>query len=91
MLQHVEPEDLLDFGFIPEFIGRLPVVTTLAELTEDQLVSILTETEERADEAIRQAHGDGRRGTGIHARRAARTGGAGAEERHRRARAAQPD
>ena len=47
--------------------------------------------EERADEAIRQAHGDGRRGTGIHARRAARTGGAGAEKRHRRARAAQPD
>jgi ATP-dependent Clp protease ATP-binding subunit ClpX len=35
---------LLDFGFIPEFIGRLPVVTTLTELTEDQLVSILTET-----------------------------------------------
>jgi ATP-dependent Clp protease ATP-binding subunit ClpX len=43
MLQHVEPEDLLSFGFIPEFIGRLPVVTTLAELTEDQLVSILTD------------------------------------------------
>ena len=44
ILQYVEPEDLLGFGFIPEFIGRLPVVTTLAELTEDQLVSILTET-----------------------------------------------
>jgi len=43
ILQHAEPEDLLNFGFIPEFIGRLPVVTTLAELTEDQLVSILTE------------------------------------------------
>ena len=43
MLAHVEPEDLLNYGFIPEFIGRLPVVTTLAELTEDQLVSILTE------------------------------------------------
>jgi ATP-dependent Clp protease ATP-binding subunit ClpX len=43
ILQHVEPEDLLNYGFIPEFIGRLPVVTTLAELTEDQLVSILTE------------------------------------------------
>jgi len=42
ILQHVEPEDLLGFGFIPEFIGRLPVVTTLAELTEDQLVLILT-------------------------------------------------
>jgi ATP-dependent Clp protease ATP-binding subunit ClpX len=44
ILQHVEPEDLLNYGFIPEFIGRLPVTTTLAELTEDQLVSILTDT-----------------------------------------------
>ena len=43
-LQYVEPEDLLSFGFIPEFVGRLPMVTVLAELTEDQLVSILTET-----------------------------------------------
>src|SRR5678815_5647256 len=44
VLQHIEPEDLLSFGFIPEFIGRLPMVTVLAELTEDQLVSILPET-----------------------------------------------
>jgi len=44
ILQYVEPEDLLSFGFIPEFIGRLPMVTVLAELTEDQLVSILTDT-----------------------------------------------
>jgi len=44
ILQHVEPEDLLGFGFIPEFIGRLPMVTVLADLTESQLVSILTET-----------------------------------------------
>jgi ATP-dependent Clp protease ATP-binding subunit ClpX len=44
ILQHVEPEDLLGFGFIPEFIGRLPMVTVLAELTESQLVSILTNT-----------------------------------------------
>ncbi len=44
ILQHVEPEDLLGFGFIPEFIGRLPMVTVLSDLTESQLVSILTET-----------------------------------------------
>jgi ATP-dependent Clp protease ATP-binding subunit ClpX len=44
ILAYVEPEDLLSFGFIPEFIGRLPMVTVLAELTEPQLVSILTET-----------------------------------------------
>jgi ATP-dependent Clp protease ATP-binding subunit ClpX len=43
ILQYAEPEDLLNFGFIPEFIGRLPIVTTLAELTEPQLISILTE------------------------------------------------
>src|SRR5471032_282753 len=43
MLSHVEPEDLLNAGFIPEFVGRLPIVTTLAELTEEQMVSILTE------------------------------------------------
>src|SRR3989475_6560870 len=44
ILQYVEPEDLLGFGFIPEFIGRLPMVTVLDPLTEEQLVAILTET-----------------------------------------------
>jgi ATP-dependent Clp protease ATP-binding subunit ClpX len=44
VLQYVEPEDLLSYGYIPEFIGRLPMVTVLEELTEDQLISILTET-----------------------------------------------
>jgi ATP-dependent Clp protease ATP-binding subunit ClpX len=44
VLQYVEPEDLLGFGFIPEFVGRLPMVTVLSELNEDQLVSILTDT-----------------------------------------------
>ena len=43
ILQYAEPEDMLNFGFIPEFIGRLPIVTTLAELSEEQLISILTE------------------------------------------------
>ena len=43
VLQFVEPEDLIQFGFIPEFIGRLPMVTVLEQLTETQLVSILTE------------------------------------------------
>src|SRR3989454_5554890 len=44
ILEFVEPQDLLSFGFIPEFIGRLPMVTVLAELTQAQLVSILTAT-----------------------------------------------
>ncbi len=43
VLRHVQPEDLLRFGMIPEFVGRLPVIATLSELTEDELVCILTE------------------------------------------------
>ena len=39
----VEPEDIIKFGLIPELVGRLPVVATLAELTEEALVQILTE------------------------------------------------
>ena len=42
-LPRIEPEDLVQFGLIPEFVGRLPVVTDLAEPTEDDLVRILTE------------------------------------------------
>ncbi|MGE0371956.1 MAG: ATP-dependent Clp protease ATP-binding subunit ClpX [Gammaproteobacteria bacterium] len=42
-LHSVEPEDLIKFGLIPEFVGRLPVVATLEELDEDALVRILTE------------------------------------------------
>ena len=43
MLREVQAEDLLHFGLIPEFIGRLPVVATLEELDEKTLISILTE------------------------------------------------
>lgn len=43
MLRRMEPEDLVSFGFIPEFIGRLPAVSVLDELTEDDLVRILVE------------------------------------------------
>jgi ATP-dependent Clp protease ATP-binding subunit ClpX len=43
VLHEVEPEDLIKFGLIPEFVGRLPVVATLEELDEDALVSILLE------------------------------------------------
>jgi ATP-dependent Clp protease ATP-binding subunit ClpX len=42
-LKEVQPEDLLKFGMIPEFVGRLPVVAPLHELDEDALVSILVE------------------------------------------------
>jgi ATP-dependent Clp protease ATP-binding subunit ClpX len=43
VLSGVEPEDLIRYGLIPEFVGRLPVVATLEELDEDALVRILTE------------------------------------------------
>ncbi|HHX89468.1 MAG TPA: ATP-dependent Clp protease ATP-binding subunit ClpX [Paracoccus sp.] len=42
-LKQLEPEDLLKFGLIPEFVGRLPVIATLTDLDEDALVIILTE------------------------------------------------
>jgi len=43
ILTNVEPEDLIQYGLIPEFVGRLPVVATLEELDEEALVRILTE------------------------------------------------
>ena len=43
-LRYAEPEDLLSFGMIPEFVGRLPIVTALDPLSEDELVMILTDT-----------------------------------------------
>ena len=43
VMQQIIPEDLLKFGLIPEFIGRLPILTALEKLTEDDLVRILTE------------------------------------------------
>jgi endopeptidase Clp ATP-binding regulatory subunit (clpX) len=43
LMQRVVPEDMLEFGLIPEFIGRLPILTALEKLSEDDLVRILTE------------------------------------------------
>ena len=43
ILQEVEPDDLLRFGLIPEFIGRLPVIATLEDLDEEALIKILTQ------------------------------------------------
>jgi ATP-dependent Clp protease ATP-binding subunit ClpX len=43
VFRHVEPEDLIKFGLIPELVGRLPVVATLGELTEEAMIQILTE------------------------------------------------
>ena len=43
IIKDVQPEDLLKFGLIPEFVGRLPVIATLNDLSEDALVKVLTE------------------------------------------------
>ncbi len=43
LLARIEPQDLVKFGMIPEFVGRIPVIATLSELTEDDLVTILTQ------------------------------------------------
>jgi len=43
VFKEIEPEDLIKFGLIPELVGRMPVVATLAELSEESLVKILTE------------------------------------------------
>jgi len=43
LLSHIEAQDLVKFGMIPEFVGRIPIIATLSELTEDDLVTILTQ------------------------------------------------
>jgi ATP-dependent Clp protease ATP-binding subunit ClpX len=43
ILRNVQPEDLIKFGMIPEFVGRVPIVSTLTELDEEALIAILTE------------------------------------------------
>ena len=53
LLSEVQPEDLLRFGLIPEFVGRLPVIATLGELDEEALVRILTEPK---NALVRQYH-----------------------------------
>ena len=59
VLLDVEPEDLVGYGLIPEFVGRMPIVATLQELDEGQLIRILTEPQERADQAVRAHVRDG--------------------------------
>ena len=44
LMRQIEPEDLLNFGLIPEFIGRLPMISVLDELSEEELVAVLTDT-----------------------------------------------
>ena len=61
ILKGVEPEDLLKFGLIPEFIGRVPVIATLDDLDEEALMRILTEPKNALGQAVSAAVRDGRR------------------------------
>src|ERR671916_442658 len=54
LLQHVQPEDLLRYGLIPEFVGRLPVISTLRLLEQEDLVRILTEPKNALVRQFRQ-------------------------------------
>ncbi len=60
VLADVEAEDLIKYGLIPEFVGRLPVVATLEELNEEALVRILSEPQQCAGQAIQKAFRNGR-------------------------------
>ena len=88
ILREVEPEDLLRFGLIPEFIGRLPVVATLEDLDEPRADRDPDQAEERARQAIRPAVRDGGREAFLHRGRAGFRGEAGDRPQDRRARAA---
>ena len=66
-----QPEDLLKFGMIPEFVGRLPVIAPLHELDEEALVDILTKPKNALVQAVPEAVRDGRRQAAVHQGRAA--------------------
>ena len=88
VLQHCEPEDLLKFGLIPEFIGRLPVIATLMDLDEDGAGQDPGRAEERAGQAICQAVRHGGRRARVHRRRASCGRQEGDRAQDRRARPA---
>ena len=72
MLREVEPEDLLKFGLIPEFIGRLPVLATLGDLSEAGADRNPDAPQERAGQAVSAHVRDGRRQAALPGRGAAR-------------------
>ena len=53
LLKETQPEDLVNYGLIPEFVGRLPVIATLNQLDEEALIEILAPTQKCADQTVR--------------------------------------
>ena len=88
VLRELEPEDLLKFGLIPEFVGRLPVVATLEDLDEGALIEILTQPKNALLEAVPASVRHGEREAQIHRRCAARGRPEGDPAQDRRARPA---
>ena len=88
LLGEVEPEDLIKYGLIPEFVGRLPVVATLEELDEEALIEILDGAAQRVDEAISEALRHGRRRARVSRGCTARRGAQGDAAKDRCARPA---
>ena len=68
LLDRVTSDDILEFGMIPEFVGRLPVICPLMPLDVDALVQIMTEPQQRAGQAVPEVLRDGRGRPRIHAR-----------------------
>ncbi len=83
LLRHVLPEDLMKFGLIPEFIGRLPVVSAVSHLYKEALIRILVEPE-RADTPVQADVRARPRGARVHRRHAGGRGRAGPAPRDRR-------
>ena len=83
MLAGVMPEDLLKFGLIPEFVGRLPVIGAVHNLDQDALMQILDRAEERAAQAVPEVLPVRRRRAALHRRRARSRRRPGAGARHR--------
>ena len=71
ILRQIMPEDLLKYGLIPEFVGRVPIVCTLDALDEDGLVAILTEPRMRWSSKFPGPLAHGRHRAGISGRRPA--------------------
>ena len=84
ILAQVQPQDLLKFGLIPEFVGRLPVIATLEELDEARPGEDPHRAQKRPGEAVSEAHGDGQRLGELHRRRPGGGGQRGPEAQIRR-------
>ena len=91
LLHHVDHDDLLKFGLIPEFIGRLPIHVALDELTARRPDPHPDRAEERGRPAVPEALRAGQCRTGLHAGRAASGGRGGDRAQDRRARPADRD